>query len=53
MEKLKTVIDELLDCCNEWDEDMSYDRGYKDGFHDALLDVLNRMEIDTDEEYRD
>lgn len=30
-----------------------YDRGYAEGFHDGLADVLNRFNIDNDYEYYD
>lgn len=30
-----------------------YDRGYAEGFHDGLVDVLNRFNIDNDYEYYD
>lgn len=31
----------------------SYDRGYAEGLHDGLVDVLNRFNIDNDYEYYD
>lgn len=30
-----------------------YDRGYAEGLHDGLVDVLNRFNIDNDYEYYD
>lgn len=51
--KLKTEIDKLM---NENDKHIAhagygYDKGYVHGFHDALVDVMIRMGIETDEEY--
>lgn len=28
-----------------------YDKGYAEGYHDALVDVMLKMNIDTDEEW--
>lgn len=32
-------------------EDGDYSQGYYEGVHDALVDVLNQLQIPTDEEY--
>lgn len=31
--------------------DGGYDQGYAEGYHDALVDVMNQLEIKHDEEY--
>lgn len=31
--------------------DTKYDNGYFEGYHDALVDVFNKLSIPTDEEY--
>ena len=49
--KIKEVIDNLMKL-NEERYGMSmgsYDLGYADGIHDALIDVLIDLEISTDE----
>lgn len=50
---LKKIIDELLksneDNLNYCDN--GYDKGYAEGYHDALVDVMLKMGIDTDEEW--
>lgn len=35
-----------LDCPSS-----GYDKGYAEGYHDALVDVLKKFDIDTEEEY--
>lgn len=43
---LLTSNDENLKCYNN-----GYDKGYAEGYHDALVDVMLKMNIDTDEEW--
>lgn len=51
--KIRDIIENLM---KQNDENLehantSYDEGYMNGIHDGLLDVLNALEIETDEEY--
>lgn len=56
---IKEIIKRLMELNNEnfediengMYEDKSYARGYAEGVHDGLLDVLNELRIETDEEY--
>ena len=56
-EQMKKIIDNLIKDnepnFEEIDtyENRSYARGYAEGIHDGLLDVLNQLKIETDEEY--
>lgn len=50
---LEKVINDLLNnnngnlgCFNN-----GYDKGYAEGYHDALVDVMLKMGIETDEEW--
>lgn len=60
--KIKAVVEKLMeenkarfyDACDRRDCDIElyhYDRGYAEGIHDALVEVLENLEIETDEEY--
>lgn len=52
---IKAAIDDMI-LNNEDNIQYStggYDRGYTEGFHDGLVDVLNRFNIDNDYEYYD
>lgn len=49
VENLMKLNDENL-LCLEYIES-PYDRGYVNGIHDGLLDLLKALDIDTDEEY--
>lgn len=53
MNKLEAVINKLMEDNGENLNyaDTGYDRGYAEGFHDALVDVMHGMGIETDEEY--
>lgn len=48
MEKLKNIIDTLLEQNDErlkkLNED-NYDKGYAEGYHDALVDIIMKMDI--------
>ncbi len=52
---IKAAIDDMIRS-NEDNIQCSisgYDRGYAEGLHDGLVDVLNRFSIDNDYEYYD
>lgn len=52
-ENLKNIINKFIKD-NEDNKiilDTKYDYGYYDGYHDAFVDMLHRLEIPTDEEY--
>ena len=52
---IKAALGEMI-CNNEdtlQDSTRGDDRGYAEGFHDGLVDVLNRFNIDNDYEYYD
>lgn len=52
MEKLVNVINKLMkDNEENLIECGGYDQGYAEGFHDALVDVMHEMGIETDEEW--
>lgn len=52
MEQLVNVINKLMkDNEENLIECDGYDQGYAEGFHDALVDVMHEMGIDTDEEW--
>lgn len=56
-DKIKEIIERLMKSNNEnfenidTYEDKSYAKGYAEGVHDGLLDVLNELGIKADEEY--
>ena len=51
--KIRDIIENLIKQNGEnlYHADTKYDYGYCHGIHDGLLDVLNALEIETDEEY--
>lgn len=55
--KIKEIIESLMKSNDEnfenieTYEDKSYARGYAEGVHDGLLDILNELGIEIDEEY--
>ena len=60
--KIKNAIAKIMeenkarfyDACDIRDCDIElyhHDRGYAEGIHDALVEVLMELEIETDEEY--
>lgn len=52
---IKAAIDDMIRS-NEDNIQCStggYDRGYAEGLHDGLVDVLNRFNIDNDYKYYD
>ena len=51
--KIKDIIGKLMkqNAENLKHINTDYDRGYANGIHDGLLDVLNDLDIETDEEY--
>ena len=51
--KIKDIVKNLMKMNEKNFEyiESDYDEGYAEGIHDGLLDILNALEIDTDEEY--
>ena len=46
LEKLLKDNEHNLETCED-----GYDRGYAEGYHDAIVDVMHAFGIDSDEEY--
>ena len=51
--RVKNIVEDFMKMNSENLKhiETDYDKGYMEGIHDGLLDLLKALDIDTDEEY--